>query len=135
MSEKKKLQLGMNPSTAYGRLVKDIIWNFVEKTGYSDCCKCGLPMTRDTFSIEHVVPWLDSENPIALYFDLNNIDFSHMKCNRADARPRQSNLSHGTRNKYKQGCRCEPCKEAYSIWNTEKYCPDRRQAQYLRTGK
>lgn len=43
-------------------------------------------MTRETFSIEHLVPWLDSNNPIELYFDLDNISFSHLSCNIKAAR-------------------------------------------------
>lgn len=83
---KKQHQLGMNPSTASGRLVKDLLWNFVETTGQSACCKCGEPMSRETFSIEHVTPWLDSDDPVVLYFDLTNISYSHRVCNIKDAR-------------------------------------------------
>ena len=38
-------------------------------------------MDRETFSIEHKTPWLDSGDPIGLYFDLDNISFSHLSCN------------------------------------------------------
>jgi hypothetical protein len=86
MIDKKKEQLGMNPSTASGRLVKDILWSFIVKNCQDNCCKCGNQMTRETFSIEHVKPWLDSDNPVDLYFDLDNISFSHLTCNIADAR-------------------------------------------------
>lgn len=83
---KKQLQLGMNPSTAAGRLVKDLLWNFVKTTGQDACCKCGEPMSRETFSIEHVTPWLDSDDPVGLYFDLTNIRYSHLRCNISTAR-------------------------------------------------
>lgn len=86
MSDKKKMQLGMNPSTASGRLVKDVLWKLIVQTGQDTCCKCGEPMSRETFSIEHVVPWLDSEDPVGLYFDLTNISFSHHSCNVGSAR-------------------------------------------------
>jgi len=86
MNEKKKEQLGMNPSTASGRLVKDILWDLLVKTNQDSCCKCNKPMTRETFSIEHLKPWLDSDDPVSLYFDLNNISFSHMSCNFSDIR-------------------------------------------------
>lgn len=83
--EKKKKQLGMNPSTASGRLVKDILWSFIVDTEREKCFHCGEPMTRETFSIEHKIPWLDSEDPIGLFFDLDNISFSHHSCNCAAA--------------------------------------------------
>ena len=84
---KKAKQLGMNPSTASHRLTKDILFMFVENSRYK-CFHCGGSMSRDTFSIEHIVPWLDSENPIDLYFDLENISFSHLKCNVKNSRQR-----------------------------------------------
>jgi hypothetical protein len=80
------MQLGMNPSTAQHRLLKDIMWDLIVKTNQDTCCKCGCKMTRETFSIEHLVPWLDSDNPAELYFDLDNISFSHLSCNIKAAR-------------------------------------------------
>jgi len=51
-------------------------------------------MSRDTFSIEHKIPWLDSSDPVGLYFDLNNISFSHHSCNvRAARRPNKKYFS------------------------------------------
>ncbi len=86
MQDKRSIQLGMNPSTASHRLIKDILWDLIVKTNQDTCCKCGCKMTRETFSIEHLVPWLDSNNPIELYFDLDNISFSHLSCNIKAAR-------------------------------------------------
>lgn len=31
--------------------------------------------------IEHKIPWLDSDKPKELFFDLENIGFSHLSCN------------------------------------------------------
>lgn len=86
MSDKKSKQLGINPSTAAGRLVKDILYKFVVETGNNECFQCGEDMSRDTFSIEHKEPWLDSHDPVGLYFDLDNISFSHRSCNSGAAR-------------------------------------------------
>ena len=33
------------------------------------------------FSIEHKKAWLDSDRPKEMFFDLNNISFSHKSCN------------------------------------------------------
>lgn len=74
----KKEQLGMSSSSASGRLVKDILFSLIKD---KPCYHCGEPLTRETFSIEHKVPWLHSENPSELYFNLENIDFSHLICN------------------------------------------------------
>lgn len=83
---KGKKQLGMNPSTASHRLVKDLLWKFIVYTGQHYCFCCNKGMSRETFSIEHKIPWLDSKNPKELFFDLGNIAFSHLSCNSAVAR-------------------------------------------------
>lgn len=108
---KKAQQLGMNPSTASGRLVKDILFKLVCDTGRNKCFQCGGDLTRDTFSIEHMKPWIDSENPVEMYFDLDNIAFSHYLCN-VGARRTLPPSVHGTVSKYAQGCRCEECSTA-----------------------
>jgi len=78
---KKKQQLGMHPSTASGRLVKDILFNNICKNKKNKCFRCGLKMTRNDFSIDHKIAWLDSPNPVMMYFNLKNITFSHLSCN------------------------------------------------------
>jgi HNH endonuclease len=80
---KKKTQLGIDPGTAAARLIRDLLFDFV---GATECFRCGEPLTRESFSVDHKVPWLDSENPPALFFDLKNISYSHLSCNVADGR-------------------------------------------------
>ena len=134
MSDKKTLQLGMNPSTASGRLVKDLLWSLIKETGQDACCKCGDPMSRETFSIEHVTPWLDSEDPVGLYFDLGNIAYSHLRCNVADKRTKIVVNDCGTRQKYRQGCKCQPCVAANAQYNKGIYTQESRHGRYKRTG-
>lgn len=98
----------MNPSTASGRLVKDILFSFVQKEEYM-CHHCGEPMSREDFSIEHIRPWLDSKDPVGLYFDLDNISFSHLKCNIGASR--QPTTKHPSIRSYAYGCRCDECRE------------------------
>ena len=83
---KKQIQLGMNPGTASHRLVKDILWTLIVRCGMDSCHACGKKISRDTLSIEHVIPWLDSDDPVGLFFDQRNIAFSHLSCNAAAAR-------------------------------------------------
>jgi len=104
---KKQEQLGMNPGTASHRLVKNILFDFIVKSGQNVCYHCSSPMDRDTFSIEHKTPWLDSATPVELYFNLTNIGFSHKKCNYSAARKNQP--KHGNQTMYKSGCRCDLC--------------------------
>lgn len=83
---KKTKQLGINPGTARHRLVRDLVFDFICALNINRCFQCGEPMTKDNYSIEHKIPWLDSSDPKGLYFDLNNIDYSHLKCNIGAAR-------------------------------------------------
>lgn len=135
MKNKKAKQLGMNPSTASHRLVKDTMWRLIGASGMNQCYRCGVEMTRETFSIEHKEAWLDSEDPLGLYFDQSNIAFSHLRCNIQDSRTRPAAVC-GTQTKYnKYGCRCDPCKQAKSKDRAKTYTKEGRQDRYRRTGK
>lgn len=83
--DKKAEQLGMNAGTASHRLTKDILFQFVTSGGHK-CFRCGKDLQRENFSIEHKKPWLDSIDPIGLFFDLENIAYSHLSCNVSAAR-------------------------------------------------
>lgn len=133
MSNKKANQLGMNPSTARHRLIKDVLFKLICETGNNKCFQCGEPMERDTFSIEHKTPWLDSDNPIELYFDLENISYSHLSCNVASAR-RTGHVCGTVSNYDKHGCRCDDCKAAKSSQRKLYYDANKRREQYKRNG-
>lgn len=119
--DKKQKQLGMNPSTASQRLLKDLLFNFVVNNGHV-CSKCGQQLTRDTFSVEHVIPWLDSDDPVGMYFDIGNIAYSHLACNIGARRkaPKPRPYRHGVSG-YRLGCKCDVCKDGYSQKRRDKY--------------
>lgn len=48
---KKQKQLGMNPSTASNRLIKDILFKFINDLNLNTCFHCNTAMSRDNFSI------------------------------------------------------------------------------------
>lgn len=77
---KRKEQLGVHPATASGRLLRDLLFHYVMKESHK-CFRCDGELERDNFSIEHKIPWLNSDNPIELFYDLDNITYSHQKCN------------------------------------------------------
>ena len=122
-NEKKSKQLGMNHSTAQHRLKKHILFKLIVIGGFDKCYQCGEPiLTPEELSVEHKIPWLDSKDPEDLFWDLDNIAFSHLRCNCKASRPRKKSLSQSqstTRYKAKLG------KEEVSR---------RRREQYLRTG-
>jgi hypothetical protein len=125
MSNKKSEQLGIHQGTAQHRLLKDILWSLVVKTGQQNCCRCGEHMSRNSFSIDHIEPWLDSDNPVDKFFDLDNISFSHKSCNIAAAR---KPLKWEDRDAYHEHTKAKDAKRKRDTYTTEK-----RREKYLRT--
>lgn len=81
-NERKKDLLGMPFGTANGRLKKNLLFTFAQKLDMDTCFQCGEKITDiDTFSIEHKDSWMNSEDPVKAFFDLDNIAFSHASCN------------------------------------------------------
>ena len=79
-NEKKSKQLGMNHSTAAGRLRKKVLFMLVQRLKLDECFQCkNLIVDVEDLSIEHKKPWLD-EDP-RLFWDMGNIAFSHRGCN------------------------------------------------------
>ena len=118
---KKAEQLGVPFGTASGRLRKKILFNLVQQTNQAVCYRCGERIeTEADLSIEHKTPWLDSDNPKELFYDLDNIAYSHLSCNSKASRGAKGQIraQHGTVSRYKrQGCRCDLCREAKRIEN------------------
>jgi len=111
-NERKDEALGMPHRTADMRLRREILFQLVQQAGRDICYQCGEKITSyDEFSIEHKEPWLNSDDPPGLFFDLDNISFSHRSCNiRAGSR---EEAPHGSFWRYsKLGCRCELCTKA-----------------------
>jgi len=129
-----KEQLGMNPSTASNRLVKDLLFDFVVKAGKDTCFRCGEKVTRETLSIEHKEAWLDSSDPVKNFFSLDNIAYSHLACNTAAGRKPELTAKCGSTTMYAKGCRCDPCKAAKAALKKRIYTPEKRRAQYARSG-
>jgi len=111
----KSRQLGMPHGTASARLRKKIMFELMKKCGMDNCYQCGDKIENiDNLSIEHKEPWLHSTNPVERFFDIDNIAFSHLKCNVNAARSTAGRRAEcGTRQAYlKWGCRCPACTKA-----------------------
>lgn len=82
MSRKERIvqQLGMPHGTAANKLRKNILFSFLVRLQENTCFKCGkLILSVGELSIEHKQPWEGRDSN--LFWDLNNIAFSHLKCN------------------------------------------------------
>jgi hypothetical protein len=126
--KKKSEQLGMNDSTASHKLRKLILFSLVQQTEQDVCYRCRTKIeTVEDISIEHKMPWLDSSDPISVFFDLNNIAFSHLKCNIANRRKPNK--------KYFSDDALKAANQAR--WRNSKrknYNSESRRVKYLRTG-
>ena len=129
--DNKTAQLGMSPGKASHRLVKDILFKYVQESG-EVCFRCGQDLTREDFTIEHKTPWLHSEDPVFLFFDLENIAYSHSRCNSGAARKYLRPCGYSAT--YNRGCRCEECKKASAASKRRSYTPEKRATKYKTTG-
>lgn len=77
--------LGMPHGTAANRLRKMLLFRQLKKHNENVCVRCSEEIeTVDELSVEHIKPWegISAE----LFWDLDNVAFSHMKCNRPHVR-------------------------------------------------
>lgn len=113
-NEKKAKKLGMPLGTAQARLRKMILFQLVQETGKDICFKCGKKIELlEDLSIEHKIPWLHVN--ISLFWDLNNIAFSHLSCNINGAyQPNKKNALKGM-------AWCNMCKKYLPIKLFSKY--------------
>lgn len=105
-NKNKDALLGMSHGSACGQLRKKIIFSLAGRCGLLGCYRCGKTIEKvDDLSIEHKSPWQVAENPVEAFFDLDNISFSHLRCNASAAR----HLNRISNPAGKQWCRY--CKE------------------------
>jgi len=126
---KKSAQLGMHHSTASAQLKKKILFDLLKKLGQNYCFQCGAEIeSEEELSVEHKIPWLDSDDPKRLFFDLDNIAFSHLSCNISAARTptkieglEDKRVVHGSIATYnRRGCRCDKCTETKKRFNARR---------------
>jgi hypothetical protein len=48
---------------------------------HTKCYRCKQELSAEDLSIDHIQDWFNSENPKEMFFDLENIAFSHLRCN------------------------------------------------------
>ncbi len=77
--------LGMPFGTASNRLKKNLMFSLAQKLGLTKCFQCGeeIESSKD-LSIEHKLPWFEASQD--LFWDLDNVAFSHARCNYSAAR-------------------------------------------------
>jgi hypothetical protein len=67
------------------------IYNMLSALNYTKCYRCGEELTITDLSIDHIIDWMNAPNPKEMYFDLSNIEFSHLNCNMRAAKITEAN--------------------------------------------
>ena len=82
MSSKRKTDfLGIPHGTAAGRLRKLILFSILKRHEENFCFRCDKEIIKaEELTIDHKKPWEGID--VNLFWDLENIAFSHQKCNR-----------------------------------------------------
>lgn len=136
-NDRKSATLGMPHGTAAHRLRKNILFHLLKKHGENKCFKCAETIeTVEDLSVEHKSPWegISAE----LFWDLENIAFSHLHCNR----PHRYNFRIEVEPGHAWCTKCQREKpegefhQNLSRWNTKsnmcKSCKSVRNAQRVR---
>lgn len=98
-NKKKKEILGEDAGTASNKLKKKIMFHLIKKLNENICFQCGKEIADEKeLSIEHKIPWLDKGKD--LFYDINNIAFSHLSCNIKASRKAKQRYRE-TKSKYK----------------------------------
>ena len=132
---RKAEHLGMPVGTASNQLRKMVLFDLLKRHRENTCFRCGQEIeTPDDLSIDHKTPWLD--NDASLFWDLNNVAFSHTKCNYSAAkRQKKGPIPHGTHSGYSyHGCRCDSCTQAHSEYQ-EKFQVTRSREALIAAGQ
>lgn len=92
-NEIKARLLGEPYGTACNKLRKMILFKFAKKLKLDFCFRCRNKIENiDDLSIEHKTSWQLSKNPKETFYNLDNIVFSHLKCNIASSNKTGSRL-------------------------------------------
>lgn len=85
MSKKNELKdrlLGMPHGTAANRLRKMVLFSVLRQFGLNICFRCNRAIdTERDLSLEHKTPWQSAPDPVAMFFEIANIAYSHLSCN------------------------------------------------------
>lgn len=124
-SQKLAQELGMPFGTACNRLRKKVLFHLLEKLNGNVCFKCNkaIELVSD-LSIEHKQPW-EGRN-VELFWDIENIAFSHMKCNTPHSIPNKKYFTE----EEKIAAR----REWTAKWMRKNYSTEKRRTKFQTTG-
>lgn len=120
LNDEKSSQLGMPFGTANARLRKALLFKLIKKYNEDICYRCKNPINAiNELSIEHKIPWFG--NSPDLFWDLDNVTFSHLSCNvAASNKPWARNTTAPANQLWCKGCKDYRSKEAFYISKSSK---------------
>lgn len=81
-NKKKNELLGMAAGTAFARLRKSLLFAMARRLGEHICFRCRVEiLTVEEFSVEHKDAWQRAADPVAAFFAIENVAYSHLACN------------------------------------------------------
>lgn len=94
--------LGEKLSTAKSKLNKLLMFELAKKCNMDTCFRCGEKIEDiSDFTIDHKESWMLGDSPVQLFYDMNNIAFSHAKCNyEAGTKTFVSNCKNGVKEEF-----------------------------------
>jgi hypothetical protein len=104
VSQRKQEQLGMPLGTASAKLRRLVMFRLVQRLGEDACYRCGRKIeTVGELSIERKEPWFNIDP--SLFWDLDNVAFSHLSCNAGSRRRVVESLIGANGTEWYSGCK------------------------------
>lgn len=128
-NQKKSAVLGMPFGTACNRLRKVVLFHILVKHDENVCHRCNQKIEDvSELSIEHIEPWENAgESAKGLFWDVNNIAFSHLHCNVGAA-------SRPTQKYFTPESKLDAKRNRTAKWMRNNYSTEKRQEKFERTG-
>jgi len=76
----KKL-LGDETKAARFKLLRALAYEYMKMKFHGLCHNCHKFVEREDFSLEHIIPWMNSFDPKRFFYDVQNLTISHISCN------------------------------------------------------
>ena len=93
--------LGISYGTASNRLRKSIMLMLIKKLDENWCYRCGAEITTEReLSIDHKKSWFNVS--VELFWDLNNIAYSHLSCNSRNKPIKENNVNSKNKSRWKR---------------------------------
>ncbi len=88
--------LGESNSVVRNRLSRIIQFDMLQRFNLDTCYRCGRKIERvEELSVEHKQPWRSAADPKASFFDLDNVAWSHRRCNSRAANHEKTHCKRG----------------------------------------